>query len=153
MKETKKQQILDEQYYPYLFMSKSERDFCLKVLNNCKDINDSNHKINNIGKCQIVEMSFKKENGIIRTTGSLIIGDGLKKECRTMEADIYIKKDNIIVDMLITRLNSNDKNRQYRVLDEFKLENDILKRRSQYNYDMKNIYEVVENEEMKGRLK
>ena len=147
------EEIYKEQYFPYLYMTIDERDFCLKILENCKDIVDSDFKINGIGKCSIVEMHFKKENGVIHTSGSLIIGDDTKKECRTIETDIYVNNERIIVDMLIERLNVFDENKKYRVLDEFKLENNKLRRKSQYNFDMENLHEIIEDEEMKGRLK
>lgn len=148
-----KEKILKEHYFPHLFMSSYERDFCLKILSNCKDISDSDHKIGNIGKCDIVEMRFKKENDIVRANGSLVIGNEDIQEYRTIDSEIFINEDNIIVDMLVTRLMTEDEHKQYRVLDQFKLENNVLKRRSIYNYDMKSIYDVVKDDEMKGRLK
>lgn len=153
MDEKTKKEIFQENYFPYQFMNVDERDFCLKILSNCKDISDSNYKVNGTSKCDIVEMRFKKENNIIHANGSLTIGDKDNQENRCVDADIFITKDNIIVDMLVTRLMVKDENKEYRVLDEFKLEDDVLKRRSFYTYDMKSIYDSIENDEMKGRLR
>lgn len=144
--------ILDEERFPYLGMSLDERNFCLEVLNNCKDICDSDQKVDGIGSCKIVELCFRKENGIINANGSLAIGND-KPEYRVIDADICMEKDSIIVDMAITRLLVEDDRKSYRVLDCFKLKNGVLKRTSQYNYDMKNIYSDIENSKMKGKLK
>ena len=67
--------------------------------------------------------------------------------------ELFTEKERIIVDMLITRLCVDSNYKIYRVLDEFTLENNILKRRSSYNYDLKSSIEEVENVQMKGRLK
>lgn len=142
--------ILDEQIFPYEGMSLEERNYYLNIIRNCKDICDSENKVNLISKCEIVGLYFKKkDNNKINVNGSLKIGN----ENRCIDADIYVEKDSIIVDMLINRLCTKDTNKEYRVLDEFKIENDILKRRSQYNYNMISIFDNIENEEMKGRLR
>ena len=137
------------QLNPSRNMSLDERDFCLEILNNCKDISDSNQKVDGIGKCEILAMSLEKLNGVIKASGLLSISG----ENRSIEADIFIEDNRIIVDMLVTRLLASDKHIKYRVLDEFKVENGILKRRSQYNYDMENIYDNIENELMKGKIR
>lgn len=141
--------ILDEQRFPYIGMSLDERNYYLNIINNCKDICDSENKVGNESKCKIVELRFKKENNIVNVNGSLMLGN----ECRCIDADIFIEKNSIIVDMLITRLCSDIGTKEYRVLDEFKMERGILKRKSQYNYNMEYILEDVENDEMKGMLK
>ena len=153
MDDKKIEEILKEQLFPYLNMSIKERDFCIEVLRNCKDISDSNNKVDGTAKCDLVQMSFsKKDDGIIHANGAISIGTK-KPENRCIDADIFISNDSIIVDMLVTRLMVEDKYKEYRVVDQFKYENNILRRKSFYNYDMKNLYENIDNEEMKGRLK
>ena len=141
--------ILDEQRFPYILMDKNERDYCLNIIRSCKDICDTDNKVNNINKCEIVEMHFRKDDNIVSFSGSLSIGS----EFRTIEGYLYLEKDKILVDYKITRLCSETDKKEYTVLDEFKLENDTLKRRSQYNYDMKSLYTEVNDETVKGRLR
>ena len=152
MDDTRKQETLKEIFFNAINMTKEERDFCLEILESCKDIADSDYKIGNVGKCEIVEMHFKKENDIIHANGILVIGNKINQEYRRLGANIYITKDNIIVDMLITRLMYEGENKEYRVFDEFILEDNKLKRRSFYNYDMESNYNDLDNEKVKGRL-
>lgn len=144
--------VLDEEKFPYEGMSIDERNYYLNIINHCKDICDSNFKIDGSSTCNIVEMRFIKNKKDIHVNGSLEVGDKVK-EYRCIDADIYIEKNRVIVDMVITRLCTKDKIKEYTVLDEFYIENDELKRRSFYNCDMKSIYSSIDNEEMKGRLK
>ena len=59
-------EILDEQRFPCENMSKEERNYYLNILRNCKDICDSDNKVNGIGKCEILETKLvKKEEFII----------------------------------------------------------------------------------------
>lgn len=141
--------ILDEQKFPYENMTLEERNYYINILKSCKDICDSINKVDNQSKCEIVSLNFKKEGNVINANGFLTIGS----ENRCIDANIYISKKNIIVDMQITRLLSNGTNEVYTVLDEFTVQNDKLKRFSQYNVDMKSLYDEIENKEMKGRLK
>lgn len=141
--------VLDEQRFPYEGMSREERNHYLNIIKNCKDISDSENKVDNKSKCEIVQLCFRRKDSIVNVNGSLSIGS----ENRCIDADIFFFKDSIVVNMLITRLRVQVEPKEYRVLDEFKLDNDILKRRSQYNYNMTSIFDNIENEEMKGRLK
>lgn len=141
--------LLDEKRFPCIGMSKDERNYCLNIIRNCKDICDTENKVNGISKCQIIEMHFRKENNDVRISGSLSINN----EFRTIEGYLYLEKDRILVDYKITRLCIANERKIYTVLDEFKLENDILKRRSQYNYNMKSLYTEINDETLKGRLR
>ena len=153
MNDKKKEEMFKEQRFPYLNMSIEERDFCIEILKNCKDISDSDNKVDGTANCDLVQMKFSKEDdGSIHANGVVSIGNN-KPENRCIDADIFISNSSIIVDMLVTRLMVEDKNKEYRVLDEFKYENNVLRRKSLYNYDMKNLYENIDNEKMKGRLK
>jgi len=134
-------------------MKQEERDYCLKILEMCKDISDSDNKVDNSGQCELIRARLKKEDNIVNVDGFLYIGTPGKGESRYLNADIFFKPNSIIVDMKITRLGVECENKVYTVLDEFTLKNGKLNRRSVYNYDMKIISEIVENEEMKGKLR
>ena len=62
------QRILDEQNFPYLFMTLEERDFCLNILKNCKDICDSNYQFadnkygENLGKIECYSLVYSVKN-------------------------------------------------------------------------------------------
>ena len=141
--------LLDEQKFPCIGMTKDERNYCLNIIRNCRDLCDTENKVDGINKCEIVEMHFRKDNNVIRFSGSLSIGN----EFRTIEGYLYIEKDRILVDYKINRLCIETDKKEYTVLDEFKIENGVLKRRSQYNYNMESLYAEVDDEILKGRLR
>lgn len=142
--------ILDEQKFPYIYMSLEERNQYLNIIRNCKDICDSENKVNDISKCEIIGMRLIKEDNDIIFNGMLKIGN----ENRTIEGRIFFDKNRIFVDSLITRVGMETEHKIYTVLDEFKLEDTKIIRRSQYNYNMKSIYDIIDNDDdMKGRLK
>jgi hypothetical protein len=140
--------VLDEQRFPYENMSKEERNYYLNILQNCKDICDSENRVNNIGKCEILQTKLVKKEEFITFNGTMTISN----ENRSMSGFIFTKEDSVIVDMQVTRY-FDDGHKSYSTLDEFKLENDKLIRRSQYNYNMVSVIDEIENEEMKGKLK
>ena len=123
-----KEKIFDEQRFPYEGMSLEERNYYLNIIRNCKDICNTENQVNNQSRCQIVEMRFKKDKDIVSVNGSVHIGN----ENRCINADIFNTKDSVVVDMLVTRLCIDTEHKEYRVLDEFKIEKGFLKRRSQY---------------------
>ena len=141
-------EILDEQRFPCENMSKEERNYYLNILKNCKDICDSDNKVNGIGKCEILETKLVKKEEFITFNGIITISS----ENRSVSGFIFVKEDSIIVDMQVTRY-FDVGHKSYSTLDEFKLDNNKLIRRSQYNYNMDSIIEEIENEEMKGKLK
>ena len=146
----RKQLILDEQYFPYYNMTLEERNFYLKLLRNCKDICSTEQKVNNQDKCEIVEMSLKKnDENDIYAQGSLIING----EVRCIDADIFKDDKKIFVDMHVTRLCNESSKKEYRVLDIFEIQSNKLKRTSKYNYDMKKNINELSDEEIKERLK
>ena len=140
--------ILDEQKFPCENMSKDERNYYLNILRNCKDICDSEHKINNVSKCELLQVKLVKKEEFITFNGIMTISG----ESRSMSGFIFVKEDSIIVDMQVTRY-FDERHKSYSTLDEFKLNDNKLIRRSQYNYNMDSIIEEIENEEMKGKLK
>lgn len=146
----RKQLILDEQYFPYYNMTLEERNFYLKLLRNCKDICSTEQKVNNQDKCEIVEMSLKKnDENDIYAQGSLIING----EVRCIDADIFRDDKKIFIDMHVTRLCNESSKKEYRVLDIFEIQSNKLKRTSEYNYDMKKNINELSDEEIKERLK
>ncbi len=146
----RKQLILDEKYFPYYNMTLEERNFYLKLLRNCKDICSTEQKVNNQDKCEIVEMSLRKNNeNDIYAQGSLIING----EVRCIDADIFKDDKKIFVDMHVTRLCNESSKKEYRVLDIFEIQSNKLKRTSEYNYDMKKNTNELSDEEIKERLK
>lgn len=145
--------ILFEQDFNGIGMSIDEVKFYLRVLSNCKDICDSDNKVNGVSKGKILKLSFKKDGDVIKANGPFVIGKDSIYENRWINADIYINEKSIIVDMLVTRICVEGNNKVYRVLDQFEIKDNKLNRRSQYNYDMQSIYTDIEDEEMKGRLR
>lgn len=142
-------QILDEQKFPYENMSLEERNYFINILSNCKDICDSKYKVDNYSECEIVQLSLKKDGDVINANGFLCIGKN-NIENRCIDANIYLNSNDILVEMQITRITSEDIV-EYTVFDKFTIENDILKRISKYE---NNEYsDIIENEEMKGKLK
>ena len=142
------EELLNEQKFPCENMSKEERNYYLNILRNCKDICDSDNKVNGIGKCEILETKLVKKEEFITFNGTMFISN----ENRSISGFIFIKEDSVIVDMQVTRYFDKG-HKSYSTLDEFKLKDSKLIRRSQYNYNMDSIIEEIENEEMKGKLK
>ena len=130
-------EILKEQKFPCFGIDSEDRDSYLEIIKNCKDFCDSEQKVDNQSKCDLIEMELRKVGKEVRANGSVFIGTLNKKEYRHLDANIYIEENSIIVDMLVTRLSVVDEKSQYRTLDEFVFENNVLIRNSQYNYDMK----------------
>ena len=145
--------ILDEQRFPYEGMNIEQRNYYLNIIRNCKDIKDSEHKIDGESVCQILELSFKKKDSHVAINGLLSIGTDNVRENRCIEGLIFMESNNVIVDYHITRLCVGSVPTEYTVLDEFKLCDGKLMRNSFYNYDMKKIETEIDDEIMKGRLK
>ena len=140
--------VLDEQKFPFENMTKEERNYYLNILNNCKDICNSDNKVDNISKCEILKMRFVKKNDTVTTDGIMTISS----ENRTLSAIIFLENNSIVVDMQVTRY-LDDGPKVYTVLDEFSIVDDKLIRKSTYNYNMNTVCDEIKNEEMKGRLK
>jgi len=144
--------ILDEQRFPYEGMTKEERNYYLNIIRNCKDIVDSEYKIDGIGNCEILQIHFKKRNNKININGSLVLGTQIK-ENRTIDGYIFVENNRVIVDMHIIRLSKDGAFMEYTVLDEFKIINDKLIRDSFYNHNMNTTQTEINDEIMKGKLK
>lgn len=144
--------LIDEKIFPYEKMTIQERNYYLSIIKSCKDISDSDIKVDNNGKCELIYLHFIKYDNFIHVNGHVSLGKMPNKENRCLDAKIYFKENKIIVKMLITRLCVNDIRKEYEVVDEFTLENNEVKRVSKYNYKRGKSMDKIENDEMKGRL-
>lgn len=150
IEESMKEKLEMEMNFPCINMSTDERDFCLRILNNCKEITDSDNKVNDVGKGTIIHCYFRKDGDVIKANGPFFVGTGNNAENRWLDAEIYITDKSIIVDMLVDIILTKEK---YRVLDVFTLKKGILNRESQYDYNIDSTNEKIIDEKMKGRLK
>ncbi len=127
--------IYDNEQFPNLNMTVDEKNFYLnEIVRKCKDICDTENKVANKSKCDILRMWFKKENDIIYIDGYLTIGDDKTHENRYVTGSIYRTEDEIVSSMDITRLCVDDDNKEYTVIDKFKPINGKLSRESEYFY-------------------
>ena len=149
MTEERYKQLLDEQYFPYIGMSLEDRNFYLEILKNCKDISDSENKVNGIGQGKLIEMALKKNLIGITASGSITMGS----EYRCIEAEIYVRNKAIFVDMIVTRLGVDDEHKIYKVSDEFRVKDDKLIRKSRYGYKNRGVNKIIENQEMERKIR
>lgn len=133
-------------------ITRNERDTYLNLIKNCKDIADSEHKIDGEGNCEIIKMYFEKKNGEITINGILSIGSKTKEK-RCIDGYIYVEENSLLVDMHIVRVCADTLFDEYCVVDEFKKVNGTLIRESYYDYDMKKIKTKIKNEEIEGKIK
>ena len=152
MDEAKVEEILMENKFPYIDMTKEQRDLCLKILGLCKDIVDSVYKVGGTGKCDIVSVYFKKELDHYHANGCVAIEGNGSRENRWIDADIYIDPEKVIVDMLVERIRVEE-NKTYRTLDVFRKYDDELKRESIYAHSSQSFIDVVTDEKVKGLIK
>lgn len=132
-----KNKIIVEQYLNGIDMSYEERDNYLKIIEECKEISNTIFKVGNTTRGNIVEITLKKEDRQIKFSGSINYNDKCFNENRSIYGVIYLNKNNVVVDMIITRLCVDD-NKVYTTIDEFN--NEIHK--TIYNKDL-GIYEDI----------
>lgn len=144
--------LLDEQKFPYFDMSKEERNYYLNIIRNCKDICDTENKVGDFGKCEIHQIVLRKNGNAVTFNGILSLGEEQNIETRCIRGELYADKDMILVYMSVERL-GNVEPKEYSVTDEFKLENDVLKRKTRYDYIEKDLIQEIKDRNMKGRLK
>ena len=144
--------LLDEQKFPCFDMTKKERNMYLNIILHCKDICDTENKVENTGKCKIHQMVLRKKGEAVVFNGILSIGKEDNFESRAINGEMYIDETMILVYMNVERF-KNINQREYSVVDEFKLENDILIRKTKYHYLEEKIIEEIQNEKMKGLIK
>jgi hypothetical protein len=92
--------IEDQHSFPGENMLKVERDYYLDILRNCKDISDSDNKVDNTGKCELLRFRLKykgQEKNMVNVDGLLYIGNYPTGEGRHINADIYLEEDKVVV--------------------------------------------------------
>ena len=144
--------LLDEQKFPYFDMSKEERDSYLNVISHCKDIYETENKLGSSSKCKMHKMVLRKQGSAVTFNGILSLGEDKIYENRCIRGELYVDKDMILVYMNVERL-GNVEPKMYSVADKFKLQNDILIRKTKYDYINKDIIEEVKDEKVKGLIK
>ncbi len=100
--------------------------FLLDLIEKTCELNDTVYPINGVSKGSLVSLSLRKESDdIIYISGFF----NIDKENRCIEGEIYIDKNTIYIDSLITRLGDikSDEKKVYRVLDKFTLLNKVIK--------------------------
>lgn len=123
-------------------MTEEERNIYIKVLENCKDICDTENKIGNVGKGEIIKGRLRKEDDKVYFSAFVTYYDleSEIRENRCVDGIIYLDNDRLLVDMHVERLCIKDEHKTYMVLDKFYLENDRTVRESSYNYEVKDNY-------------
>lgn len=144
--------LLDEQKFPCFDMPKEERNMYLNIIRNCKDICNTENKVGIFNKCKIIQMVLRKKGSAVTFNGVLSIGEDNKFENRCVNGELYVDNNMILVYMNVERF-KNIGQREYSVVDEFKLENNILTRKTRYDYIKTDIIEEVKDEKMKGLIK
>ena len=144
--------LLDEQKFPCFDMTKEERDLYLNIIHHCKDICDTENKVGIYSKCKIHQMVLRRNGGAVMFNGIVSVGKDDNSENRTIQGELYVDENMILVYMNVERYNDIEQ-RVYSVSDEFKLENDVLKRKTRYDYLNEYIIEEVKSEKMKGLIK
>lgn len=145
-------EILFEEKFPAIGLSKEERDTYLNIIRNCKEILDSEHKIDGEGNCEIIQLYLEKINDTIRFNGDLSIGSKTH-EVRCIDGYIYTEKGSILVDIHIVRVCVDTLFSEYSTVDEFKIVNNRLVRESYYNYDMKKTRIKINDEGIERKIK
>lgn len=146
--------LLDEQKFPCFDMTKEERNQYLNIIHHCKDVCDTENKVGNYSECKIHEMVLRRDGNAIIFNGILSIGEDKDEtfEGRCIRGELYVDKDMILVYMNVERFKNIDQ-REYSVVDEFKLKNNVLIRKTRYNYLAEEKIEEINNEKMKGLIK
>ena len=138
---------IDEQFYIRQNMLEEEFYHYLNLFENCKDICDSNYKVNGNGKCEILEFRLNKvEPGIITLHSIVYIG----KENRVVNGYIFERGNKTVIDIYDERLLVN-KDKTYRTVDIFKQKDNNLIRISSYNGEKETV-EEIKKAERKERL-
>lgn len=144
--------LLDEQKFPCFDMTKEERDRYLNIISHCKDICDTENKVGNFSKCKIIQMVLRKKGSTVTFNGILSLGEDNIVENRCVNGELYVDNDMILVYMNVERFKDIGQ-REYSVVDEFKLEKDLLTRKTRYDYIKSDIIEDIKDEKMKGLIK
>lgn len=118
----KQMEILVEQYYKFIGISKKNQNKILNTLSYCKEIRDTAYpmKGSNVTELNLIEFTARKEKDIIYINGSLSLVDGDLSENRTFEAYIIEEKNEgkTRVYMDITRLCVEDEPKMIRTSED-----------------------------------
>lgn len=118
----KDMQILVEQYFKFVGISKKYQNRIFNILSYCKEIRDTAYpmKGSNVTELQMVEFTARKEKDLYYINGSLSLVDGERSENRTFEAYIFEDKEEgkTRVYMDITRLCVEDEPKMIRTSED-----------------------------------
>lgn len=134
-------EIEKEQLFPAIGITKEKRDYLLELINNLKDIKNS--EFNGHGTLLNLFMEDLQNN--------IIYGSGIisyENENCSIELFIFNNNNKLIFDSKITGLTTN---KQYCTLDVFKFNKDTIKQESTYNIKQETYYETLKLK--KGRIK
>lgn len=123
-------EILLEQYITYNHMSKSDRDMCMHLITNSKEVCDSELNDGEDRKYKVISMNFNSDGYIVLFNGILTNGN----ENRYVDGSITRKSDNYFVKTNIYRLNEfiEDDERDYCSLEVFRVLHDSVYRKTMY---------------------
>ena len=124
-------QILLEQYYKFIGITKKAQKKILNILSYCKEIRDTAYPMKDslVTELQLVEFTARKEKDLYYINGSLSLVDGDRSEIRTFEAYIFEDKEEgkTRVYMDITRLCVEDEPKMIRTSEDIvETENSVL---------------------------
>ena len=115
-------QILVEQYFKFIGISKKYQKRIFNILSYCKEVRDTAYpmKNSNVTELQLVEFTARKEKDLFYINGSLSLVDGEKSENRTFEAYVFEDKEEgkTRVYMDITRLCVEDEPKMIRTSED-----------------------------------
>lgn len=118
----KDMQILIEQYYKFIGITKKAQKKILNTLSYCKEIRDTAYPMKGslVTELQLVEFTARKEKDLFYINGSLSLIDGDRSENRTFEAYIFEDKEEgkTRVYMDITRLCVDDEPKMIRTSED-----------------------------------
>lgn len=140
----------EENKYPSFNMNKDERNRYIKILKYCKDICNTENKVGEIDKCEILKMRLRKEGNVVLFNGIVTIGNEIKRENRCIDGELYASEESIMVYMHVVRLDNKKQPNEYHVSDEFKIKDNVLKRKSLYSYKNRSIIDDLNDEIRKG---
>ncbi len=99
--------ILSEVNRAYINMTEEESKFYENLVVNCPEILNSKYKKDGVSKCNIVEMTLKKDDYKVNANGSLSING----EYRCFDINIYKTEDSkFVLSTNITRLCVSENN-------------------------------------------
>jgi hypothetical protein len=130
---TNSEEILIEQYFPYMNMEKEQRDFYINLLLNSKEVTDSEFNLNSYSSPQydLVFISLKNDGKLIRFDGAISNGE----ENKLIEGAIIRRGNKYFVFSNLFRLFElvHDDKKEYDVIDEFRFKDGGVLRKTTYS--------------------